>query len=100
MKEVMLEDFYKNIKEEYMSVVGLVMLFDCFGGYFIEKMVEVLIKEELMRVYVQVLIVEICVMWDEWDLRDGQLDDKLEFDVFYNGFLVLYFGCYRCDEMK
>lgn len=39
-------------------------------------------------------------MWDEWDLWDGERDDKLEFDVFYNGFLVLYFGCYRCDEIK
>lgn len=23
-----------------------------------------------------------------------------EFDFFYNGFMVFFFGCYRCDEMK
>ena len=39
-------------------------------------------------------------MWDEWDLRDGEKDDILEFDAFYNGFMAPYFGCYRCDETK
>ena len=39
-------------------------------------------------------------MRDEWDLRDGERDDKLEFDAFYNGFLAPYFGCYKCDETK
>ena len=39
-------------------------------------------------------------MWNEWDLGDGEKDDKLDFDTFYNGFLAPYFGCYRCDETK
>lgn len=47
MKEVMLEDLYYNRKEEYMSVVGFVMLFDCFGGKFILKMSDVIVVEEL-----------------------------------------------------
>ena len=50
--------------------------------------------------HAKVLIEEIRVMWDEWDLRDGQKDDILEFDAFYNGFMAPYFGCYRCDETK
>lgn len=52
MLEVMLEDFYKNRKEEYMSVVGIVLLFDWFGGSLIEKMSDVIVVEELKRVYV------------------------------------------------
>ena len=100
MKEVMLEDLHKNIKEEYMSAAGLAMLFDRSGGHLTEKMAEVLTKEEPTRAHAQVLIAEIRDMWDEWDLRDGQRDDKLEFDAFYNGFLAPYFGCYRCDETK
>lgn len=39
-------------------------------------------------------------MWDEWDLRDGEKDNFLEFDAFYNGFMAPYFGCYRCLETK
>ena len=45
--------------------------------------------------HIQNLIKEIREMWDEWDLRDGERDDILEFDAFYNGFMAPYFGCYR-----
>ena len=100
MLEVMLEDLHKNRKEEYMSAVGLAMLFDRSGGALTEKMSDAIAKEEPNRVHAQELLDEIRVMWDEWDLRDGEKDDKLEFDAFYNGFLAPYFGCYRCDETK
>lgn len=33
-------------------------------------------------------------------MRDGTLDDYLDFNSFYNGFMAPYFGCYRCDETK
>ena len=39
-------------------------------------------------------------MWDEWDLRDGTIDDELDFFAFYNGFMAPYFGCYRCEETR
>ena len=39
-------------------------------------------------------------MWDEWDIRDGVKDDKIDFTAFYNGFMSPYFSCYRCDETK
>ena len=101
MLEVMLEDLHKNRKEEYMSAVGLAMLFDRSGGQLTEKMSEVIAQEEPKKVHAQELIAEIRTMWDEWDLReDGKRDDKLEFDAFYNGFMGPYFGCYRCDETK
>ena len=48
----------------------------------------------------QGLIAEIRQRWDEWDLRDGQKDDALDFNSFYNGFMASHFGCYRCDETK
>ena len=100
MLEVMLEDLHQNRKEEYMSAVGLAMLFDRSGGELTEAMSEAIAKEEPKRVHGQELLAEIRVMWDEWDLRDGEKDEKLEFDAFYNGFLAPYFGCYRCDETK
>lgn len=100
MLEVMLEDLHKNRKEEYMSAVGLAILFDRSGGQLTEKMSEVIAAEEPTKVHAQQLIAEIRAMWDEWDLRDGEKDNKLEFDAFYNGFLGPYFGCYRCDETK
>ena len=100
MLEVMLEDLHKNRKEEYMSAVGLALLFDRSGGKLTDKISAVIAEEEPMKVHAQELIAEIRTMWDEWDLRDGQRDDKLEFDAFYNGFLGPYFGCYRCDETK
>lgn len=100
MKEVMLEDLHKNIKEEYMSATGIAMLFDRSGGQLTAKMAEVIAKQEPVKAHAQVLIDEIRTMWDEWDLRDGEKDDRLSFDAFYNGFLAPYFGCYRCDETK
>ena len=100
MLEVMLEDLRQNRKEEYMSAVGLALLFDRSGGKLTKKMSEVIAQEEPKKAHAQDLIAEIRTMWDEWDLRDGQRDDKLDFGAFYNGFLAPYFGCYRCDETK
>ena len=44
MKEVMLEDLHANKKEEYMSAVGLAVLFDKSGGKMTEKMNEAIAK--------------------------------------------------------
>ena len=100
MLEVMLEDLHRNRKKEYMSAVGLAILFDRSGRNLTQKMSEVIAQEELKKVHAQELIAEIRAMWDKWDLRDSKRDDKLEFDAFYNGFMGPYFGCYRCDETK
>ena len=100
MKEVMLRDLHNNRKEEYMSAVGLALLFDRSGGKLTKKMSEVIAQDEPKKVHAKELIAEIRAMWDEWDLRDGKKDDQLEFDAFYNGFMGPYFGCYRCDETK
>ena len=44
MKEVMLEDLHANRKEEYMSAVGLAVLFDRSGGKLTEQMNEAIEK--------------------------------------------------------
>ena len=100
MLETMLEDLQTNRKEEYMSALGVIVLFDRSGGKLTNKMCEIIDQEEPKRAHAQKLIAEIRAMWDEWDLRDGQKDDMLEFDAFYDGFMAPYFGCYRCDETK
>ena len=97
----MLEDLRHERKEEYMSKVGLAVLFDRSGGELTAEMADAIAEEEPKSLHTQELLDEIRKMWDEWDLRDDvQGDDKLEFDSFYNGFLAPYFGCYRCDETK
>ena len=100
MKEVMLRDLHNNRKEEYMSAVGLALLFDRSGGKLTKIMSEVIAQDEPKKVHAKELIAEIRAMWDVRDLRDGKKDDQLEFDAFYNGFMGPYFGCYRCDETK
>ena len=100
MLEVILEDLHQNRKEEYMSSVGLALLFDRSGRKLTQKMCEVIAQEEPERAHAQELIAEIRAIWDEWDLRDGQKDDCLDYDAFYNGFMGPYFCCYRCDETK
>ena len=48
MKEVMLEDLHANRKEEYMSAVGLAVLFDRSGGKLTEQMSEVIAKVKII----------------------------------------------------
>ena len=97
----MLEDLRGGRKEEYMSKVGLALLFDRSGGELTDEMADAIAEEKPKSVHVKKLLDEIRKMWDEWDLRDDvQGDDKLEFHSFYNGFMAPYFGCYRCDETK
>jgi Ca2+-binding EF-hand superfamily protein len=97
----MLEDLRNGRKEEYMSKVGLAVLFDRSGGKLTGEMSDAIAADKPKRIHINELLAEIRKMWDEWDLSDEvQGDDKLEFDSFYNGFMAPYFGCYRCDETK
>jgi hypothetical protein len=101
MLEMMLEDLRNGRKEEYMSKVGVAVLFDRSGGEITGEMADAIAQEKPKSLHTSELLAEIRKMWDEWDLRDDvQGDEKLEFDSFYNGFMAPYFGCYRCDETK
>ena len=101
MKEEMLEDLNENRKEEYMSPVGLAILFRKSGAIPTDAMLEFIAQDKLEGAHAKHLISEIRKMWNKWDRREeNQQDDALEFDSFYNGFLAPYFSCYRCDETK
>ena len=103
MKRVMIQDLTENRKEEYMSEAGLAILFDRSGGALDAKMRDVIEKMEVQSKLAEFLIKEVRKIWDEWDLKeaeDKQGDDALEFDSFYNGFMVPFFGCFRCDDTR
>ena len=101
MKEQMLLDLRGGRKEEYMSKVGIALLFDRSGGKMTEAMCDEIAKIEPKKVHHQELIDEIRKEWDRWDMRDEvQGDDCLQFDSFYHGFMAPYFGCYHCSVAK
>ena len=101
MKAKMIEDLTNNRKEEYMSHVGLALLFDRAGGKLTVPMRDAIEKVEVSRESHSILLQSIRNTWDIWDLREeSQRDDALEFYSFYNAFMSPYFGCYECDSAK
>ena len=102
MKELLLNDMSGGRKEEYMSSVGIAMLFDRAGGQMTSKMCDVIEEMKVNEPNAQRLIDDVKKIWDEWDLREGcqSGDNRLRFDSFYNGFLSPYFGCYRCEDTR
>ena len=100
MKKQMLEDLSANNKEEYMSAVGIAILFDKSGGKLTQHMQEVT-QETKVESEAQRLIEEVRKIWDEWDIReDKEVDDLLKFHSFYNGFMAPYFGCFACRDTQ
>ena len=101
MKEKMLEDLRNKRKEEYMSKVGISILFDRAGGKLTEAMGEAIAKIEVHNLHHKAIIDEIKKEWDKWDvLEEKKRDDCLQFDSFYHGFMAPYFGCYRCLDTQ
>ena len=101
MKELLLADMSSGRKEEYMSSVGVALLFDRSGGQLTPAMRDMIEKAEVEDAKTQVLIDNVRKIWDEWDLKDEkQGDDCLQFDSFYNGFMAPYFGCFRCENTR
>ena len=101
MKQKMLEDLRSGRKEEYMSKVGLAILFDRAGGKLSEEMADLISAVQVKNPYHESLIAEVREKWHKWDLEDKvQGDERLQFDSFYHGFLAPYFGCYRCHTTK
>ena len=101
MKEKMLEDLTGNRKEEYMSAVGIALLFDRAGGKLTVKMAEVIEESKVKSVHAQHLIEEVRSIWDKWDIQEDKVvDDFLKFHSFYNGFMAPYFGCFACNDTR
>ncbi len=101
MKSKMIEDLSNNRKEEYMSSVGLAILFDRAGGKLTAAMSDDIEKVEITKESHSNLLGEVRKTWDHWDLREESSgDDALEFYSFYNAFMSPYFGCYECDMAR
>ena len=101
MKKVMLKDLTSGHKEEYMTPVGLAVLFDSAGGKLTPKMSEMIQKVKVKSEAHKLLIQEVRETWDMWDISEGRCgDNRLEFYSFYNGFMAPYFGCYECEDSK
>ena len=50
--------------------------------------------------HIKSLIKELKERWDVWDAADGEKDDQISFNSFYNGFMGGYFGCFRCEDTR
>ena len=101
MKETMLEDLRSNRKEEYMSKMGISVLFDRAGGKLTAAMCKVIASVEVNNAHHKSLIAEIREEWDTWDAKEEKKGDEcLQFDSFYHGFMAPYFGCYRCQDTQ
>ena len=103
MKDKMMEDLQSvpPRKEEYMSPMGIALLFDRAGGKLTEKMSEEISRVKLKETHHKELIEDIRELWDFWDSAElQQRDNCLQFDSFYHGFMAPYFGCYRCVDTK
>jgi len=102
MKKQMYKDLTDNNKEEYMSEVGIALLFDKAGGKGTDKIAEVVKHAKVESDDAQRLIDEVRRIWDKWDIEeDKEVNDLLKFHSFYNGFMAPYFGCFTCrDTLK
>lgn len=101
MKRLMVEDLVQDKKDEYMSAMGLALLFGRAGGMLTVEMSDVVEQFELKSKAHKMLVQEVREEWDEWDsCEEDNQDDCLEFYSFYNAFMAPYFGCYECDEAR
>ena len=101
MKKTMIDDLTANRKEEYMSKVGISILFDRSGGKLTDTMSDAIANVKLKDAHQEHLIAEIRKTWDEWDVRDEVKGDNcLQFDSFYGAFMAPYIGCYACPDAK
>ena len=91
MKETILRDLMQNEKLEYMTKVGIALLFKRSGGNLTVKMIDEIEKAEV-SVHAQHLINEVRKTWDVWDIKDNkEVKDHLTFRSFHIGFMTPYF---------
>ena len=101
MRAAMTEDLKHNRKEDYTSKVGLALLFDKAGGKITTAMEEIILKMKTNSAKDEIAIKEVRELWDHWAHKDKvKHDDCLPFDSFYHGFMIPYFGCYRCSDTR
>ena len=104
MKKRMIQDLVGNRKEEYMSPVGLALLFDRAGGHLNANMRNVIDSWEISTPHWEVLRSQLRNIWDELDSSEEpsqQGDDALEFETFFERFLKPYYTNIKsCDARK
>ena len=104
MKLQILEDLHAGRKEEYMSRVGIAVLFDRSGGSLTKEMAQEIANVKVNDINHKKILDEIRSEWDAWNRWEeeklGDSNDALLFDSFYHGFMATYIGCYRCEDTK
>ena len=103
MKKQMIQDLVGNRKEEYMSPVGLALLFDRAGGHLNVNMRNVIDKWEITTPHWEMLKSQLRAIWDELDGSEElsqQGDDALEFETFYQKFLKPYYQNIKSEDAR
>ena len=101
MLKMMLQDLRSNRREEYMSKVGLAVLFERSGGKITKEMKDSIDEMELKSATAKRLISDIRAIWEKWDPKDGNEDDSfLEVNSFFYGFMSPYFRDLQCEDTK
>lgn len=101
MKKLMIEDLRNNRREEYMSEMGLAVLYDRAGGAITAKMRDIIAEVQVHDQSHQDILKNVRKIWNIWDDQEASQDDNcLEFDSFYSGFMAPYFGSFRSDDTR
>ena len=87
MKAKMYEDLINNRKEEYMTPVGLALLFDRTGGHITPAMRDVITEWDLETPQAKMLIALLRDKWDACNSEGGLGADKIDYRTFYNHFM-------------
>ena len=99
----MIQDLVGNRKEEYMSPVGLALLFDRAGGHLDTNMRNVIDKWDISTPHWEVLRSQLRNIWDELDGSEEpsqQGDDALEFETFFQRFLKPYYPTIKSRDAR
>ena len=94
MKALMIEDLDANKKEEYMSDVGIAVLFKRAGGSLTAEMTGRLEKHNMEYKIHKKLIEEVREIWDTWHFDKESDRETLSYFSFYSAFMSPYFSSY------
>ena len=92
MKAKMHDDLINNRKEEYMTPVGLALLFDRTGGHITPAMRDVITEWEIETPQAKMLIHQLREKWDGChDSKEEFEVDELDYRTFYDCFMNSFF---------
>lgn len=94
MQQVMISNLRQGRREEYMSRVGMALLFQRAGGQLTDRMVVAINTCDLGSKHHKSLIEGIRKMWDRWAMTDACHPtnwNKINYDNFYTSVMARYF---------